>query len=267
MGTELTDRQRREVEYHREHAAVIVRSPTVSYKVITSRSRQWWNAYWSIWSYLLKIDLTGKRILVVGCGAGEDSLYFAKLGAIVSAFDLSPEMLTIARSRATTEHLSVQFDEMPAEAMTYESGTFDIVFCRDILHHVDIAKTMAEIVRVSKPGATFIADEIYSHSLTDLIRHSRFVERVLYPLMKGVVYRDKFQYITADERKMTERDIALVRSYLQKRLCYHTYFNFLVTRIFHDGTILDVADRIILKILGPLGHYVGGRILLVGRRP
>jgi len=83
--------------------------------------------------------------------------------------------------------------------------------------------------------------------------------------MKSVVYGGNFQYITADERKMTERDIALVASHLQIR--YRTYFNFIVTRIFHDGTFLDVADRIILKLLGPLGRYVGGRILLIGRIP
>ena len=170
--SELTDRQRREVEYHREHAREIAKS-RIDFSVVTSTKRRWWNAYWAMWTLLIGSNLVDKRVLVVGCGAGDDAIYFAKLGAIVSAFDLSPDMLLIARNRATRENLSIEFDEMPAEAMTYRAGTFDLVFCRDILHHVDIDRTMREVVRVSKPHARFVANEIYSHSFTDLIRHSR----------------------------------------------------------------------------------------------
>jgi len=38
-------------------------------------------------------DLKGKRVLDLGCGLGEASVYFAKKGAIVTASDLSPQML------------------------------------------------------------------------------------------------------------------------------------------------------------------------------
>jgi hypothetical protein len=75
---------------------------------------------------------------------------------------------------------------------------------------------MAEIARVSKYGALFIADEIYSHSITDRIRHSRIVEQILYPHMQSLIYKGDRPYITADERKLNETDIAAIKRHLSQ---------------------------------------------------
>jgi len=262
----LTDRQRRELEYHKKHAvAVTEKFKSVDYDVVTSPARRWWNAYWDIWTFLIGLHVRGKKILVVGCGWGADALRFAKLGAIVSACDLSPEMMAHGVKLAAQDGLTVEFAEMPCERMTYRDGTFDIVFCRDILHHVDIPTTMREIARVAKPDALLVVDEIYSHSMTDWIRHSWLVERVLYRTMQRFIYKGKLLYITEDERKMTEKDIALVKSHVPA-FSYHKYFNFVVTRIVPDNyLVLNKVDRLVLKMLGPIGYYIAGRIAFVGR--
>src|SRR3954453_2094790 len=96
----LTERQRREVDYHKEHAALLEANlRPLDYDVITSSARRWWNHYWDIWTFLISLQLEGKKVLVVGCGAGEDALRFAKLGAVVSAFDLSADMLALGIRR------------------------------------------------------------------------------------------------------------------------------------------------------------------------
>jgi ubiquinone/menaquinone biosynthesis C-methylase UbiE len=261
----LSERQQRERDYHKTHAGRVAdRFKSIDYEVVTSPNRRWWNAYWEVWTYLRSMPLTGSKVLVVGCGWGSDALRFAKLGAQVSAFDLSPDMLVIAKRFAEADGLAVQFEEMPAEKMTYDTGVFDIVFCRDILHHVDIPKTMNEISRVTKLGGVLVIDEIYSHSLTDVVRHSWLVERVLYPAMRPFIYQEKINYITEDERKMTERDIAIVRSYVDKPL-YCKYFNFFVTRIVPDKFVaLSKLDRTFLRILGSAGKYLAGRIVFAG---
>ena len=51
-----------------------------------------------MYEYLVNCGLMDKRVLVVGCGFGDDALRLAKLGAKVNAFDLSPDSLEIARS-------------------------------------------------------------------------------------------------------------------------------------------------------------------------
>jgi ubiquinone/menaquinone biosynthesis C-methylase UbiE len=267
LNTELTDRQRRELDYHREHARLhqhILGSP-FSWEVLTKPERRWWNAYWAMYEALLSFDLSGKKVLVVGCGFGDDALRLAKLGATVSAFDLSPDSLEIARALASREGLEVDFREMPAERMLYPDDSFDLVLARDILHHVDISKTMREIVRVSKVDALLVVNEIYSHSLTDKIRHSNLVEKILYPKMRRLIYGPGEPYITEDERKLDESDLKEIAKPLQPRL-FTKHFNFLVNRVIPDRfESIAKLDRILLRMLRPIGHMLAGRVLFSAR--
>jgi ubiquinone/menaquinone biosynthesis C-methylase UbiE len=239
---------------------------SVDYDVVTSPVRRWWNAYWDVWTFVINLGVQGKSVLVMGCGAGEDALYFAKLGAKVSAFDLSPDMLAHGIKLAQKDGLTVSFDQMPAEKLHYPDDTFDLVFARDILHHVEIPIAMMEIVRVTKPGGLFIVNEIYSHSVTELIRRSWLVEHLLYPAMKNFIYKGTQPYITHDERKMNEIDITSIKYHLEKEFQYHKFFNFLITRLVPDKyPFLSKIDRIALICLGTIGGFVAGRIACVGR--
>lgn len=218
-----------------------------------------------MYEYLVNCDLKNKSVLVVGCGFGDDALRLAKLGATVSAFDLSPDSLQIAKALALREGLEIAFDEMPAEKMSYEDNSFDYILARDILHHVDIPNTMSEIVRVARPNAIFLVNEIYSHSLTDKIRHSTLVEKVLYPKMRRLIYGPAKPYITEDERKLSESDLKQIMLPLQPRL-FTKYFNFLVTRVISDRfETLAQLDRLLLRMLHPIGHLLAGRVLFGAR--
>ena len=102
---DLTERQLREMEYHKEHADLnkeILERP-FSFDVIFNKKRRQWNANWEMYTYLLSKKLKGKNVLVVGCGFGEDALKLSKAGANVKAFDLSPESLLIARKQDDRE--------------------------------------------------------------------------------------------------------------------------------------------------------------------
>ncbi|MDQ2987529.1 MAG: class I SAM-dependent methyltransferase [Pseudomonadota bacterium] len=267
MNTALTERQQREFDYHREHAnknRQVLDTP-FSWNVLHDPHVRWWNAYWSMYACLIKCDVQGKRVLVVGCGFGEDALRLAKLGACVSAFDLSPESLRIAKALAEREGLQIAFDEMPSEKLLYEDSSFDLILARDILHHVDIPLTMREITRVAKPNAVFVMNEIYSHSITNKIRNSRLVENVIYPRMRRLIYGSDKPYITEDERKLSELDIKEILLPLHS-INSKKYFNFLVTRIFPDRFILlNKADRMLLCVLKPLGRFLAGRVLFTAR--
>lgn len=260
---ELTQRQQRELDYHREHAKEHA-DTSLSFDVIDKPQTRWWNAYWRMFALLRDIEVRGKRVLVVGCGFGDDAIRIAKMGGNVYAFDLSPESLAIAKKNAERYGVTVQWSEMPAEKLSYPVDYFDIVVARDIMHHVDIAETMAELRSVAKPGAVFVIDEIYSHSITEIIRRSWLVEHALYPLMQALIYGPGKPYITEDERKLTQHDMALITKPLM--LDSKRYFNFLVTRIIPDRWDLAAKiDRIAMKVMGPLGSLLAGRVLLTGR--
>ena len=261
--SELTERQGREVEYHREHAKLVRdKYKKLSHDVLYSNRRRWWNAYWDMFTYLREQNLKGRTALVVGCGGGEDAVRLALLGATVHAFDLSPEMLAIAAELASSEGVTVQWKEMPAERLDYPDDFFDMVFARDIFHHVDIRPSVHELRRVSKPNATFVIDEIYSHSAAELIRRSQFVEKHIYPLVRSRIYAGK-PYITEDERKLTETDVQIITENL--RIVARKYFNFIVTRLISDRhSFASMVDRLFLCVLGPLGKYLAGRVVIIG---
>lgn len=263
----LTERQENELKYHKEHARLnsAILNETFAWDVVTSTRRRWWNAYWDMYTYLARLDLRAKRVLIVGCGFGEDAIRVKRLGADVFAFDLSPDSIEIARALSAREEMNITFEEMSAEQLKYESNFFDCIVARDILHHVDIPLAMNEIIRVAKPNALFIVNEIYSHSVTYRIRHSNIVERVLYPLMQNLIYRGKKPYITQDERKLNELDIKIIQKPLRS-LALNKYFNFLVTRIVPDGIpIVSKLDRISLMLLAPFAKFIAGRIFFAGR--
>jgi ubiquinone/menaquinone biosynthesis C-methylase UbiE len=163
------------------------------------------------------------------------------------------------------ESLQIPFDEMPAERMRYKDSWFDYTVCRDILHHVDISQTMREIVRVAKPGAQLMVNEIYSHSVTDKVRRSSFVECFLYPRMRRLIYGPGKPYITEDERKLNESDLVeitqpLKAPYLEK------HFNFLITRVIpRRFESLAKIDRILLILFKPMARYLAGRVLISAR--
>ncbi len=129
-ASHLTARQRSELEFHRAHADAHREEEhrPVALDILATGPRRPWNAYWSMYDRILAAEPAGKRVLVPGCGFGEDAIRLALLGAEVSAFDLSPESLEIARSRARHAGVDIAFSAMPAEDMSaYADASFDLV--------------------------------------------------------------------------------------------------------------------------------------------
>lgn len=262
----LTDRQQRELDYHREHAASFADEALrpVAEDVIVSTARRPWNAYWSMYDRLLASELAGKAVLVLGCGFGDDAIRIARLGAQVAACDLSPESLAIARERARRAEVEIAFAAMPAEALTYADDSFDAIVFVDILHHVDIAATMAEVARVLKPGARVIGDELYTHSRLQAIRECGPVHRLLYPLMRGWIYDGEKPYITEDEHKIDEHEFALVTARLTH--LETDWFNILEGRLYPSRMVwASRLERGALRPFARLAPYMAGRVVFSGR--
>ena len=265
----LTDRQARELSYHRERAQLaseFVDKP-ISFGPVASPKRRWWNPHWRKYALLRQWSLAGKTALVVGCGYGEDAIRLSRLGLDVYASDLSPDSIAIATARAKKfAGRVIDFQQMAAENLAYPDDTFDLIFMSDIFHHVDIPETLRELRRVAKPGCILLSLEMYTHSWLERIRQSPFIKRRLYPVMSTWLYgfsADQL-YITEDERKLTEKDIALIRDSLDSM---HTdWFYFLVDRLIPNRfTLAAVFDRMVMKLAGPAGAILGGRVVFWGR--
>jgi ubiquinone/menaquinone biosynthesis C-methylase UbiE len=254
-GLKLTNRQERELKYHivraHEHEKKLL-SESFSWEILNRPHLRWWNCYWQMINFLVGLNLKDKRVLVLGCGFGHDTLLLAKLGAEVHGTDLSPESLNIAKQMASREDLKIIFERMPAEAMTYSDNFFQCILARDILHHVDITLAMNEICRVSKLKAHLVICEVYTHSFLDRFRNSRLVDKVIYPRLQSFIYNNEIPYITEDERKLNQVDIHLIIRCLDP-LDLEKHFNLFVTRIVPDRFVtFSKIDRLLLILLRPI---------------
>lgn len=91
-------------------------------------------------------NLHGKRLLDVGCGLGEASVYFAMLGADVTSSDLSQGMLDATSRLANANRVSVRQHLASAEDMRLAAtDKFDVIYAGNLLHHVDIDATLSRI--------------------------------------------------------------------------------------------------------------------------
>ena len=101
-----------------------------------------------------RTTLRDARVLDVGCGGGLLSEALAGEGAVVTAIDLSPELLKVARLHGLETGVSVDYRQQPVEALATEApGSFDAVTCMEMVEHVpDPAAIIRACVELLRPG-------------------------------------------------------------------------------------------------------------------
>lgn len=109
----------------------------------------------------LRLAPAGLEVLDVGCGGGLLAEEFARLGCAVTGVDPSTESLAAARAHAAAERLAIEYRSASGEALPFPAGSFDAVYCCDVLEHVDdLARVVAETARVLRPGGVYLYDTI-----------------------------------------------------------------------------------------------------------
>ncbi len=94
----------------------------------------------------------GRRVLDIGCGAGETTLSLAQTGAEAVGIDISRPLLEIAKRRSEGR-ADVTFVEADAQTHPFPPGSFDAVFSRfGVMFFADPADAFANIRRALKPG-------------------------------------------------------------------------------------------------------------------
>lgn len=102
-------------------------------------------------------DLSGKRILDIGCSRGLMLERFRRYAGVeFVAIELDPEMIELARARgidAEPHQINVLEDGQIAARLPYADASFDVVLAAEIIEHiVDTQSFLAEIHRVLRPG-------------------------------------------------------------------------------------------------------------------
>ncbi len=103
----------------------------------------------------------GIKVLDIGCGGGLSCEFLAKRGANVSGIDLSSNSIKVAQEHAKNANLQIDYRCGVAEDIPYDTNTFDVVVCFDVLEHVtDWEKVISEAYRVLNKNGLFLFDTI-----------------------------------------------------------------------------------------------------------
>lgn len=97
-------------------------------------------------------DQGAERLLEIGAGAGNDSLFFQEQGLTVVATDLSPQMVAKCRAKGLDARVAGFLD------LDFPPESFDAVFAFNCLLHVpnaDLPEVLDTIRTLLRPGGLF----------------------------------------------------------------------------------------------------------------
>ncbi|HMM40396.1 MAG TPA: methyltransferase domain-containing protein [Thermomicrobiales bacterium] len=126
------------------------------------------------WRAELWQRVRGPRVLELGVGTGKNMSYYPA-GAGVTAIDISPRMLDIARARAAVIGVDVELREADAQRLPFADASFDTVVATFVFCSVpDAVVGLREARRVLAPEGQLL-----------LLEHVLSENRLLKPLMRA----------------------------------------------------------------------------------
>jgi SAM-dependent methyltransferase len=117
-------------------------------------------------------SLSGLSIAEIGCGTGNNLLFFASEGCLVSGLDYSPTALTVARDLLAQNGLEASLTTGDVtQSLPWKDESFDILLdraCLTQISHKDLKSVLAEIHRVLKPNGRFFSITLSGSNSSDL---------------------------------------------------------------------------------------------------
>jgi len=221
-------------------------------------------------------DIRGRRLLDIGCGLGEASVYFAMEGAQVTASDISQGMLDATRRLAEANGVGVQTNLSASEDLGLRTDEpFDIIYTGNTLHHVDIGQTLDHLLPLLKPDGVFVSwDPLAYNPVINVYRWLASEVRTVdeHPLRMADLQLMKNRFQSSSTRYFWFFTLAifLIMAFVQRRSPNkERYWKKVVEEA--DAwswlyTPLETADRFLLAVF-PFLKPMCWNVVFIGKRP
>lgn len=122
---------------------------------------------WHLEAYNSYNSIENKKVLEVGCGRGDFSIFLSNHAANVHGTDFSEAAVSIAKEKAKTQSSPAYFSVADAQKLPFGNGSFDIIYSCECLEHIpNPQRALDEFFRVLKPGGTaVVTTENYSNGM------------------------------------------------------------------------------------------------------
>jgi ubiquinone/menaquinone biosynthesis C-methylase UbiE len=119
-------------------------------------------------------DLSGLKVLDVGCGDGSYAMEALQRGGRVFGLDRSLPMLEAARRRVTSSSAGIEWCQAAAQSLPFRDASFDLVLAVTALCWIpEPALVLKEMNRVLRPGGVVVIGELGRWSFWALARTFR----------------------------------------------------------------------------------------------
>jgi 2-polyprenyl-3-methyl-5-hydroxy-6-metoxy-1,4-benzoquinol methylase len=106
-------------------------------------------------------NISFKTCLEVGCGTGKNTAWLITKSEMVTAIDLSENMLEKAKSKIVSEKVEFKQVDINRE-WNFTSGTYDLITFSLVLEHIeDVALVLQKSAAVTKPGGYVYIGELH----------------------------------------------------------------------------------------------------------
>lgn len=166
-----------------------------------------------------RVTPDAKRLLDLGCGAGNFSLKFSQVFALerVTLVDLSANMLDRAVERLGPTGAELRPMQCDVRDLELEESSVDVVVAAAVLHHLrteaEWAAVFRNLYRVLRPGGSLWIWDLITHDIPGVEAEMRERWGAYLAGMKGEEYRDHvFAYVEYED---TPRSVAFQLHHLR----------------------------------------------------
>ncbi len=140
----------------------------------------------------------GKRILELGCGTGQLSLFLSRLNRQIFAVDISNGSLSLGEKFRKKYKLdNTFFMKMDVFNLKFKNNTFDSIITIGVLHHAkDAEEGFRCLVKVLKPGGIIVVGLYH--------KYGRFVTKIKQKMAK--IIGSKIFYFDQTSRNIKSMD-------------------------------------------------------------